>query len=171
MFLKGDTVIMNYGYIRGISNCSPERDICIQKQLEKLENHEIYRIYKDEISDSRNDKKAFSQLIKDLNTGDTVIICQLSRIADNFVEFSYVFNEFKSNCIELNVLELGIITHDNINITGQSWLNALSNFEKDLKYEKRCIGFLKSKINKKTNNVIVTGRPEKYSKKQLENRI
>ncbi len=80
---------------------------------------------------------------------------------------SNVFNEFKVNCIELNVLELGIITRDNYNITGQSWVDALSAFEKDLKYEKRCRGFLKSKINNKTDNVIITGRPEKYSKKQL----
>jgi DNA invertase Pin-like site-specific DNA recombinase len=153
--------------IRGIKNCSPERDICIKKQKDILENKDLDYIYIDEISDKKSGKEAYYNLMEILIPNDIVIICKLSRIAETFEALSNIIGIFKDKKIELNVLELGEITKENNLIHSDRWVNALCSFEKDIKYEKICAGHLKSKINHQSNNVTSSGRPEKYSKKQL----
>lgn len=158
---------MIYGYIRGIQNCSPERDICIKKQQEILKNKELDYTYIDEISNRKSGKEAYYQLMEILNPEDVVIISKLSRIAGTFEDLSNIIGTFKDKRIVLNVIELGEITQENSLISSDRWVNALCSFEKDIKYEKICAGHLKSKINHQSNNVTIAGRPDKYSKKQL----
>ncbi len=99
-----------------------------------------------------------------------VIISKLSRIADTFEDSSNIIGIFKDKRIVLNVIELGEITQENCLISSDRWVNALCSLEKDVKYEKICVGHLKSKINQQSNNVTIAGRPDKYSKKQLVKR-
>ncbi|EMS73538.1 hypothetical protein [Ruminiclostridium cellobioparum] len=69
--------------------------------------------------------------------------------------------------INLKVLDLGeIIPKTNI-ISNENWINALKVFEEDTKYEKICIGHLISKTNHQLDNTIPSGKPVKYTKKQL----
>ncbi len=158
---------MIYGYLRAIENCSPERDISLNKQLESLNSEGISIIYQDIVSRETNGKENFYILFDKLVQSDIVIITKLSRIADSLTELTEICSLFSSKGIILKVLDLGDLTVSNDSISTGNWLYALRRFEEDIKYEKICIGHLISKKNHQLNNSIPCGKPAKYSKKQL----
>ncbi len=158
---------MVYAYIRSLENCSPERDISKQKQLELIENLGILNVYHDEVTKENAEKEQLSRLMDNLKTNDMVVITKISRIAESFDDLNKICNALFSKGITLKVLELGELTIKDSVIPCLNWLNALQGFEKDIKYEKICKGHLISKNNQQYNNSITSGRPVKYSKKQL----
>lgn len=141
---------MIYGYLRAIENCSTERDISINKQLEILRNQGISTIYQDEISKETTGKEHFYHLIDNLEPNDIVVITKLSRIADSLIELSEIYSIFSSKGIILKVLELGELTSKSNNISSENWIYALRRFQEDTKYEKICMGHLISR--KKSSN-------------------
>lgn len=159
---------MIYGYLRTMENCSPQRDISIQHQLEILKEQGISNIYQDIISTKTTiGTENLNLLINKLVENDIVIITKLSRIADNLTKLFEIYSFFSSRGIILKVLDLGDLILKNDNISSEKWLYALKIFEEDIRYEKICRGHLISKKNHQLNNTIPCGKPTTYSKKQL----
>lgn len=155
---------MNYGYIKAMENCSKERSISINKQLNELTTLGITKIYIDIITKEKNNKEKLYILIDNLQKGETLVITKLSRIADNFNELSELCNALDVLGVTLEVLDIGIIVPISNKITNELCINAIKEFEKDIKYERICNGHLKSKKNKQS-------RSTKYSKKQLSDAL
>lgn len=138
---------MIYGYVRAVENCSLERDISLNKQVELLRSQGITSIYQDEISIETSGEEQFNMLLENLKCGDIVVVTKLSRISNNFKELFHIYDIFLSKGVQLHVLELGDSIYETTQCSRGDWLKALETFEKDVIYEKRCKGHL---ISKKT---------------------
>ena len=158
---------MIYGYIRALENCSPERDISLKNQKTILNEFSILNVYIDEISKDVTNNEQLNQLLDTVKPNDIVVITKLSRIAEDLKQLFEICEVFSNKNVILRVIELGEITLENRIITNKQWLSALRMFEEDIKYEKKCKGHLISRKNHEKNNVIPSGSPVKYSKKQL----
>ncbi|WP_034848353.1 recombinase family protein [Ruminiclostridium josui] len=157
---------MIYGYLRAIENCSPERDINMQKQLETMTNQGIEIIFQDLVTRKTTGNEQFNHLLDMLEENDIVVIVKLSRLAVSLSELSDICGIFSNKRAILKVLGLGEISR-NGHISNEKWINALKEFEEDIRYEKICRGHLISRKNHQSNSAIPCGRPPKYSKKQL----
>ena len=159
---------MIYGYLRAIDNCHPKKDISNHNQLEMLKNYDyIESIFQDEITIKSTGRENLYKMLEIIKQNDTIVTTKLSRIVDSFKDLSDLCSLLSSKGVHLNVLDLGDITQNISNISNEKWLNALSQFENDTKYERICKGHLKSKNNQQSNTSLRRGSPVKYSNKQL----
>ncbi len=159
---------MIYGYLRAIDNCHPKKDISNHNQLEMLKSYEhIETIFQDEITIKSTRRENLFKLLEIIKQNDSIVTTKLSRIADNFKDLLDFCSLLSSKGVHLYVLDLGDITQNISNISNEKWLNALSQFENDTKYERICKGHLKSKNNQQSTTSLRRGSPVKYSNKQL----
>ncbi|WP_054750253.1 recombinase family protein [Ruminiclostridium josui] len=126
---------MIYGYLRAIENCSPERDINMQKQLETMTNQGIEIIFQDLVTRKTTGNEQFNHLLDMLEENDIVVIVKLSRLAVSLSELSDICGIFSNKRAILKVLGLGEISR-NGHISNEKWINALKEFEEDIRYEK-----------------------------------
>lgn len=106
-------------------------------------------------------------MLNELAEGDTIVITKISRIASTLTDLKSITESIKIKGLRLIILELSnTIDIDNIkNISPDMWISFMSEFEKDISYEKRCLGHLKSQnINTQS---LTSGRQCKYTVKQL----
>lgn len=100
---------MLYGYAR-VSTYSQARDgNSLDAQVSALKNAGAEIIFSDVVSGTKNNRPQFDKLLKVIQSGDTLIITKLDRIARSLVHGVQLLESLSNKGIIIDVLNMGII--------------------------------------------------------------
>ncbi len=130
----------------------------LEVQLEKLNQVQCDRIYKEKRSGKTADRPEFQSCMNYLREGDTLIITRLDRLARSVVHLAQLAKRFQNENIDLVVLDQNIDTSTSTGRLMFNMLASIAEFENDLRTERQAEGIAKAK-----ENGVKFGRPPKVT--------
>ncbi|MCM3456945.1 recombinase family protein [Heyndrickxia oleronia] len=153
---------MKYGYAR-VSTVNQD----LESQITALENEGCGKIYSEKFTGTKADRPQFKELLSILEAGDTLVITKLDRFARSTGDAIETIKDLFKRGVRVHVLNMGIVEDTP---TGRLIFNIMSSFaefERDMIVERTQEG----KAIAKQRDDFREGRPNKYSKKQLEHAL
>lgn len=157
---------MIYGYAR-VSTKGQARDgNSLDAQKAALSDAGATEIYSDAFTGAKMDRPEFQRLKETLQPGDTLIVTKLDRLSRSVSQASGLITELLDAGVTVNVLNLGILSHDSVNTLMRNVLLSFAQFERDMIVQRTQEG---KAIAKATNPNFHEGRPNKFDQDQLDN--
>ena len=153
---------MKYGYAR-VSTVHQD----LESQLQTLENERCDKIYSEKFTGTKADRPQFQELLSILQSGDTLVVTKLDRFARSAADAMQIIKQLFEKGVRVHVLNMGIVENTP---TGRLIFNIMSSFaefERDMIVERTQEG----KAIAKQRDDFREGRPNKYSKKQIEHAL
>jgi DNA invertase Pin-like site-specific DNA recombinase len=153
---------MKYGYAR-VSTVNQD----LESQITALENEGCEKIYSEKFTGTKADRPQFKELLSILEAGDTLVITKLDRFARSTGDAIETIKDLFKRGVRVHVLNMGIVEDTP---TGRLIFNIMSSFaefERDMIVDRTQEG----KAIAKQRDDFREGRPNKYSKKQLEHAL
>ncbi|MEC1373955.1 recombinase family protein [Heyndrickxia oleronia] len=153
---------MKYGYAR-VSTVNQD----LESQITALENEGCEKIYSEKFTGTKADRPQFKELLSILKAGDTLVITKLDRFARSTGDAIETIKDLFKRGVRVHVLNMGIVEDTP---TGRLIFNIMSSFaefERDMIVERTQEG----KAIAKQRDDFREGRPNKYTKKQLEHAL
>lgn len=153
---------MKYGYAR-VSTVHQD----LKGQLQALQNEGCEKIYQDKLTGTKKDRPELQQLLQQINTGDTLVITKLDRIARSAMDGIETIKQLFQQGVRVHVLNMGLVEDTP---TGRLILNvmlAFAEFERDMIVERTQEG----KAIAKQDPNFREGRPKVYGKNQIEHAL
>lgn len=118
----------------------------VQQQADFLANkHKHDYIVTEQFSGKTLDRPKFKKLVDNLNSGDTLIVREVSRIGRNTAEVLEVAENLKSRDISLIIDNLGVDIRTPAGEMVFTILTAAAKMERDLLLERQAIGIARAK--------------------------
>ncbi|MGG0122154.1 recombinase family protein [Bacillus paranthracis] len=153
---------MKYGYAR-VSTVSQELEV----QLTALENEGCDKIYSEKFTGTKSDRPQLQEVLSILKEGDTLVVTKLDRLARNTVEGIEIVKGLFSKGVRVHVLNVGLLEDTTMGRFFLTTLLAVAEMERNLIVERTQEG----KAIAKQRDDFREGRPNKYSKKQMEHAL
>lgn len=153
---------MKYGYAR-VSTVSQELEV----QLTALENEGCDKIYSEKFTGTKSDRPQLQEVLSILKEGDTLVVTKLDRLARNTVEGIEIVKGLFSKGVRVHVLNVGLLEDTTMGRFFLTTLLAVAEMERNLIVERTQEG----KAIAKQRDGFREGRPNKYSKKQIEHAL
>lgn len=153
---------MKYGYAR-VSTIQQD----LQLQIQALENEGCKRIYSEKFTGTKADRPRFKELLSILEEGDTLVVTKLDRFARSTSDAIETIKDLFKKGVKIHVLNMGIVEDTP---TGRLIFNIMSSFaefERDMIVERTQEG----KAIAKQREDFKEGRPNKYTKKQIQHAL
>ena len=153
---------MKYGYAR-VSTVGQD----LQGQLQALENEGCDKIYSEKITGTKTDRPQFQELLSILFEGDTLVVTKLDRFARSTVEGIQTVKGLFERGVKVHILNMGLVEDTP---TGRLIFNIMSSFaefERDMIVERTQEG----KAIARQREDFKEGRPNKFSKKQIDHAL
>ena len=155
---------MIIGYAR-VSTRGQARDgNSLEYQEEQLRSAGAEKIYYDTYTGKVSERPELDKLMKKLQSGDTLVVTKLDRIARSVAAGSELIDELNNRGVKVNILNMGIIDDTPTGKLLRNVMLSFAEFERDLIVQRTQEG----KEIAKRKPGYREGRPRKYSKKQLE---
>lgn len=155
---------MIIGYAR-VSTRGQARDgNSLEYQEEQLRSAGAENIYIDTYTGKVADRPELDKLKKKLQSGDTLVVTKLDRVARSVAAGSELIDELNNRGVKVNILNMGIIDDTPTGKLLRNVMLSFAEFERDLIVQRTQEG----KEIAKRKPGYREGRPRKYSKKQLE---
>lgn len=155
---------MIYGYCR-VSTKGQEREgysLDVQEN-EILARYENARVFKESYTGTTIDRPVFTDVIKNMNNGDMLVVTKLDRLARNTVEgIEIVKKLFEKKC-SVHVLNVGLLEDTAMGEFFLTTLLAVAQLERSQIVERTQSGKEKAKQNPDFRE----GRPVVYKNKQV----
>lgn len=153
---------MKYGYAR-VSTTA--QDVQVQTEALRKEGCEV--VYEEKFTGTSTDRPKFTQLLQELQEGDTLVVTKLDRLARNTKEGIEVIESLFEKGIKVHVLNVGLLENTNMGRFFLTTLLAVAEMERNLIVERTQEG----KTLAKQNEDFREGRPRKHSKQQVEHAL
>lgn len=153
---------MKYGYAR-VSTVSQELEV----QLTALENEGCDNIYSEKFTGTKSDRPQLKEVLSILKEGDTLVVTKLDRLARNTVEGIEIVKGLFLKGVRVHVLNVGLLEDTTMGRFFLTTLLAVAEMERNLIVERTQEG----KAIAKQRDDFREGRPNKYSKKQIEHAL
>lgn len=153
---------MEYGYAK-VSTTGQD----LQAQIDVLKTEGCKVIYEEKFTGGNTEREEFTKLLKEISTGDTLVVTKLDRFARSVRGGIEVIKELFDVGVRVHVLNMGIIENTP---TGRLIFNIMmsfAEFEQDMIVERTQEG----KMIARQDPNFKEGRPKKFSKKQIEHAI
>ncbi|MED3911281.1 recombinase family protein [Peribacillus simplex] len=153
---------MKYGYAR-VSTANQD----LESQLTVLKNEGCEKTYSEKFTGTKADRPQFKELLSILKEGDTLVVTKLDRFARSTGDAIQTVKELFNKGVKVHVLNMGLVEDTP---TGRLIFNIMSSFaefERDMIVERTQEG----KAIAKQREDFREGRPNKFSKKQLEHAL
>ncbi|MCQ2969805.1 MAG: recombinase family protein [Clostridium sp.] len=156
------------GYAR-VSTKQQQKDgnsLEYQKQeiLNKYSNAEIFE---EGYSAKTTDRPIFKQVIDKLESGDTLVVSKLDRLARNTVEGIKIVEELFQKDVAVHVLNVGLLENTTMGKFFLTTMLAVAEMERNTIIERTQSG----KEIAKQKDGYKEGRPKAYTSKQLDNAL
>ena len=155
------------GYTRVSSKFQLDNNSMQEQQGEILNRYSNAIIYSEQFTDTTIKRPILEEVEKNLDMGDTLVICKLDRLARSTTEGIELVQGLFNKGVAIHMLDVGLLEN---NIMGKFFLTtlfAVSEMERN--------GILESSQNRKSiRNVRVgskKGRPKVYTQSQLDSAI
>jgi DNA invertase Pin-like site-specific DNA recombinase len=142
-------------------------DQSLESQITVLKNEGCEKIYSEKFTGTKTDRPQFNELLSILEKGDTLVITKLDRFARSTGDAIQTIKELFNKGVRVHVLNMGIVEDTP---TGRLIFNIMSSFaefERDMIVERTQEG----KAIAKQREDFREGRPNKFSKKQLDHAL
>lgn len=150
---------MIYGYAR-VSTVSQE----LEFQLQALESEGATVIYKEKFTGTKTDRPQLNELLSKLEEGDKLVVTKLDRLARNTKEGIEIIEVLFEKGVKVHVLNVGLLENTTMGRFFLQTLLAVAEMERNLIVERTQEG----KAIAKQQPGFREGRPNKYTKKQLD---
>jgi DNA invertase Pin-like site-specific DNA recombinase len=158
---------MKYGYARVSTNGQAKNGNSLEEQIKKLKEEGCEVIYQDAFSGTKTDRPEFTKLLTVLKEGDTIVVTKLDRFARSLNQGSELVNELINKGVRVHILNIGIMDNTPASKLIRNIFLSFAEFEKDMIKERTQEG----KAIAKQRDDFREGRPNKFTKKQLEHAL
>jgi len=159
---------MIFGYARVSTKGQAANGNSLDAQLEELKKAGAEEIYTDTFTGTTMSRPEFKKLRVKLRRGDTLVITKLDHLARSVSQASGLITELIDDGITINVLNLGVLSNDSVNVLMRNILLSFAQFERDMIVQRTQEG---KEIARATKPGYKEGRPPKYDKEQLDNAL
>lgn len=153
---------MKYGYAR-VSTLGQE----LETQLQTLEGEGCERIFSEKFTGTSTERPQLQELLSLLKTGDTLVVTKLDRLARNTKEGIEIIENLFNKDIKVHVLNVGLLENTTMGRFFLQTLLAVAEMERNLIIERTQEG----KAIAKQRDDFREGRPNKFTKKQIEHAL
>ncbi|MGW6301596.1 recombinase family protein [Peribacillus butanolivorans] len=153
---------MKYGYAR-VSTVAQD----LESQLQSLKAEGCEEIYSEKFTGTKKDRPQFKALIERLESGDTLVVTKLDRFARSTTDAIETVKMLFENGVKVHILNMGLVENTPTGNLIFTVMSAFAQFERDMIVERTQEG----KAIAKQRVDFREGRPNKYTKKQLEHAL
>ena len=153
---------MKYGYAR-VSTLGQD----LESQIQQLENEGCDKIYSEKFTGAKTDRPVFNAVIETLHKGDTLVVTKLDRFARSTVDGIQTVKVLFEKGVKVHILNMGLIEDTPTGRLVFNIMSAFAEFERDMIVERTQEG----KAIAKQKPDFREGRPNVYSKKQIEHAL
>ncbi|MED2763237.1 recombinase family protein [Bacillus thuringiensis] len=153
---------MKYGYAR-VSTVNQD----LETQLQALETEGCSKIYSEKFTGTKADRPQFKELLEILQKGDTLVVTKLDRFARSTVDAIQNVKHLFEKGVKVHILNMGLVEDTPTGRLVFNVMSAFAEFERDMIVERTQEG----KAIAKQREDFREGRPNKYSKKQIEHAL
>lgn len=158
---------MIYGYAR-VSTVGQGKDgNGLEAQKEQLKLHGAEKIYFDSFTGTKLDRPQFSELLKNLQPNDTLMVTKLDRIARSASQGNELITELIKRDIKVHILNIGVLDNTSTSKLIRGIFFAFAEFERDMIVERTQEGKAIARLKEGYKE----GRPKKYSQTKLDRAI
>lgn len=156
--------LVKIGYAR-VSGTSQE----LTEQVEALrkEGCEVNNIYSEKFTGMKKERPMFTEVLNALAEGDTLVVTKMDRFARSAEDGIALIKSLINRGIAVHILNMGMVDNTPSGRLLVNILACFAEFERDLIVERLSEG----KAIAKLRDDYKEGRPNKYTKKQLEHAL
>lgn len=158
---------MKIGYARVSTRNQAREGNSIEAQEQRLKDAGADVIYKEAFTGTKSSRPEWDKLKSNINSGDTLIVTKLDRIARSASQGIKIIDDMLENGINVHVLNMGLLDNTPTGKLIRNIMMAFAEFERDMIVERTTEG----KSIAKNSPDFKEGRPKKYSKKQIEHAV
>lgn len=156
---------MIFGYAR-VSTKGQARDgNSLEAQRAELEKAGCEYIFVDAFTGTKMDRPEMDKMLTKIRKGDTLVVTKLDRLGRSVSQASELITQLLDEDITINVLNLGILSNDSMNILMRNVLLSFAQFERDMIVQRTQEGKAVAKANDPNFR---EGRPLKFDQEQLD---
>lgn len=158
---------MIYGYCRVSSKGQLDNYSLEQQQEEILSKYNNAKIVKEQFTGTTTDRPKLTELIKEIEKNDTLVVTKLDRLARNTEEGIHLIKKLFEKGVSVHVLNVGLLENTTMGQFFITTLLAVAEMERNMIVERTQAG----KAIAKQKEGFKEGRPKKFNKKQLDNAL
>ena len=155
---------MVYGYARVSTKMQQKDGNSLEAQEVMLRDSGATVIYKDIITGTKVSRPQLNELLEVIQSGDTLVVCKLDRVARSLSQGSELVNELISKGIRVNILNIGVMDNAPASRLTRNIFFAFAEYERDMIIERTSEG----RQIARQSETYVEGRPKKFSAQQIE---
>jgi DNA invertase Pin-like site-specific DNA recombinase len=155
---------MKYGYARVSTQGQAREGNSLEKQEQDLRAAGAEKIYADAFTGKRMDRPELQKLLKEIQTGDTLIVTKLDRFARSIGSASELITELIDKGVTVQVLNVGILDNSSVSTLFRNMLLSFAQFERDMIIERTQEG----RAIARQKEGYREGRKKKFTEKQLD---
>ena len=158
---------MVYTYVCVGSNGQAHDSNSLEVQINAIREAGAEKIFSDVFSGSKNNRPELDKLLKIIQSGDTLIITKLDRIARSLIKGIQLLENLNDRGIIIDVLNMGIIDSSPTGKLIRNIMLSFSEFERDMIIQRTQEG----KAIARQNPNFRDGRPKKFSRAQINHAL
>ena len=152
-----------YGYARVSTRGQAKDGNSLDAQDAALRRAGAVEVYCDAYTGTKSDRPQLDKLMKELQSGDTLVVTKLDRMARNLKQGIELIDSLNSRGIKVNVLNMGLIDDTPTGKLIRNIMLALAEWERDMIVERTQEG---KAVARRNNPDYREGRPNKYKQQQ-----
>lgn len=154
---------MKIGYARVSTKGQAMDGNSLEAQKDKLTSEGCSEVIQEQYTGTKLDRPKFSELLKRLQDGDTLVVTKLDRFARSTVEAITTVKQLLDRGVKVHILNMGLIENTPTGKLIFSVMSAFAEFERDMIVERTQEG----KAIAKTKEGFTEGRPKKFTEAQV----
>ena len=154
-------------YTRVSSKGQLDNNSLEQQKQEILNRYSNAIIYKEQYTGTTIHRPIFDMIISELDSGDTLVVCKLDRLARNTIDGIEIVQKLFDKGIAVHVLNVGLLENTSMGKFFLTTLLAVAEMERNTIIERTQNG----KAIAKTKAGFKEGRPKGYTPKQISNAL
>lgn len=158
---------MIYGYARVSTKKQAKDGNSLEAQEKLLKENGAEAIFKDSFTGTKSHRPELDKLLNILQSGDTLIITKLDRIARSTTQGIDLIQKLLDKGVVVHVLNMGLMDNTPTGKLIRSIFFAFAEFERDMIVERTSEGKEIARLNPDFKE----GRPKKFNSKQLSHAI
>ena len=158
---------MIFGYARVSTNSQARDGNSLEAQINFLKEAGAEKIFSDVFSGSKNNRPELDKLLKIIQSGDTLIITKLDRIARSVMNGIQLIEKLNDKNVIINVLNMGTIDSSPTGKLIRNIMLSFAEFERDMIKQRT----LEGKAIARQNPNFREGRPKKFSRAQINHAL
>lgn len=158
---------MKYGYARVSTRGQASNGNSLEEQRIKLNEEGCEVIFEEAFTGTKKERPQFQALLSQLKAGDTLVVTKMDRFARSALDGIQIVRELFEKGIKVHILNMGLVENTPTGKLIFTIMSGFAEFERDMIVERTQEG----KAIAKQHEDFREGRPNKYTKKQMEHAL